>query len=151
MLKAHWSGYEIDSSSLFEKVVAEAGRARVFQMATGGGEPLLHPRILEMMRLARQHGIVPNITTNGNLLNRKMALALKEAGVGQVQISLNGVTEDTNRRLLHQIQDVRSKIRVIRIMHLASFLLRPELGSPRTERCCLAVTCAGPTWGRATS
>ena len=81
---------------LFEKVVAEAGRVRVFQMALGGGEPLLHPRIVEMVRLAREHGVVANITTNGNLLDREMALALKEAGLGQIQISLNGASEEAN-------------------------------------------------------
>lgn len=81
---------------LFEKVVREAGRVKVFQMALGGGEPLIHPRIVEMVRLAREHGIVANITTNGNLLDRGMALALKEAGLGQVQISLNGASEETN-------------------------------------------------------
>ncbi len=86
------------SFTLFKKVVAQAERVRVFQMALGGGEPLLHPRIVEMVRLAREHGIVPNLTTNGNLLDREMAAALKEAGVGQVQISLNGVTEETNRK-----------------------------------------------------
>jgi radical SAM protein with 4Fe4S-binding SPASM domain len=81
---------------LFEKVVAEAGRVKVFQMALGGGEPLIHPRIVEMVRLAREHGVVPNITTNGNLLDREMAAALKEAGLGQIQISLNGATEEAN-------------------------------------------------------
>ena len=82
--------------SLFEKVVREAGRARVFQMALGGGEPLIHSRIVEMVRLAREHGVVANTTTNGNLLDREMAMALKEAGLGQIQISLNGATEEAN-------------------------------------------------------
>ncbi len=81
---------------LFEKVVREAERTRVFQIALGGGEPLLHPRIVDMVRLARQHRLVPNLTTNGNLLTLDLALALKEAGLGQVQISLNGATEETN-------------------------------------------------------
>ncbi|RLC79619.1 MAG: hypothetical protein DRI61_07520 [Chloroflexi bacterium] len=82
--------------AIFEKVVDEAARVKVFQMALGGGEPLLHPRIVDMVRLARGRGIVPNITTNGNLLDREMALALKEAGVGQIQISLNGASEEAN-------------------------------------------------------
>ena len=99
---------------LFEKVVAEAGRARVFQMALGGGEPLLHPRIVEMVRLAREHGIVPNITTNGNLLDGEMAVALREAGVGQVQISLNGVTEDTNRKTRPNFQATMAAIKACR-------------------------------------
>lgn len=100
--------------SLFEKVVAEAERARVFQMALGGGEPLLHPRIVEMVRLAREHGIVPNITTNGNLLDGEMAAALKEAGLGQVQISLNGVTEDTNRKTRPNFQATMAAIEACR-------------------------------------
>jgi radical SAM protein with 4Fe4S-binding SPASM domain len=96
--------------ALFEKVVAEAARAKVFQMALGGGEPLLHPCIVEMVRLAREHGIVPNLTTNGNLLDREMAAALKEAGLGQVQISLNGVTEDTNRKTRPNFQAAMAAI-----------------------------------------
>jgi len=81
---------------LFERVVHQAAEARVFQIAMGGGEPLLHPRLLDMVRLARHSRIVPNLTTNGNLLTIEMAAALKEAGLGQVQISLNGASEETN-------------------------------------------------------
>ncbi|MBN1953487.1 MAG: radical SAM protein [Anaerolineae bacterium] len=82
---------------LFERVVRQAAEARVFQLALGGGEPLLHPCLLEMVRLARQNRILPNLTTNGNLLDRDVAEELKEAGLGQVQISLNGASEATNQ------------------------------------------------------
>ena len=82
---------------LFERVVRQAAEARVFQIALGGGEPLLHPRLVEMVRLARRSGLVPNLTTNGNLLTVEAAAALREAGLGQVQISLNGASEETNR------------------------------------------------------
>lgn len=81
---------------LFERVIQEAGQARVFQIALGGGEPLLHPQLVDMVRLARAHNLVPNLTTNGNRLTRDLAVALKEAGLGQVQISLNGRDEATN-------------------------------------------------------
>ena len=81
---------------LFERVVRQAAEAGVFQMALGGGEPLLHPRLLDMVHLARQNRIVPNLTTNGNLLTLEVATALKKAGLGQAQISLNGASEETN-------------------------------------------------------
>ncbi len=83
---------------LFEQVITAAGKARVFQIAMGGGEPLLHPRVVDMARLARAHGIVPNLTTNGNRLDVELAAALKEAGLGQAQISLNGATPEVNGR-----------------------------------------------------
>jgi radical SAM protein with 4Fe4S-binding SPASM domain len=82
--------------ALFERVILEAKQARVFQIALGGGEPLLHHRLVDMIRLAREHSIVPNLTTNGNLLTREMAHELKEAGLGQAQISLNGADEAVN-------------------------------------------------------
>ncbi len=85
------------SWELFQRVVEEAGRHRVFQIALGGGEPLLHPQIVEMVRLARQRSVMPNLTTNGNRLDRDLAQALREAGLGQAQISLNGARPQTNR------------------------------------------------------
>ena len=81
---------------LFERVIRQAAEARVFQIALGGGEPLLHPRLLDMVRLARRSRIVPNLTTNGNLLTIDVATTLREAGLGQAQISLNGASEETN-------------------------------------------------------
>ena len=84
--------------SLFERVVLEAEQAQVFQIALGGGEPLLHPRLVDMVRLAREHSVVPNLTTNGNLLTQEVAHELKEAGLGQAQISLNGADEAVNAR-----------------------------------------------------
>jgi radical SAM protein with 4Fe4S-binding SPASM domain len=82
--------------ALFAKVVRQAAAMKVFQIALGGGEPTLHPQLVEMVRLARQNGIVPNLTTNGNHLTRDLAVALREAGLGQAQISLNGASEEAN-------------------------------------------------------
>lgn len=81
---------------LFERVIQEAGQVRVFQIALGGGEPTLHPQLVDMVRLARAHNVVPNLTTNGNRLTRELAMTLKDAGLGQVQISLNGADEAAN-------------------------------------------------------
>jgi len=99
---------------LFERVVREAEKARVFQIALGGGEPLLHPRVVEMVRLSREHRLVPNLTTNGNRLTRDLAVALKEAGLGQVQISLNGATEATNARTRPNFRSAMAAIEVCR-------------------------------------
>jgi len=99
---------------LFQQVVCQAEKARVFQIALGGGEPLLHPRLVEMVRLAREHRLVPNLTTNGNRLTRDLAMALQEAGLGQVQISLNGATEETNARTRPNFRPAMAAIEVCR-------------------------------------
>ena len=51
------------------------------------GEPLLHARLPEFVRVARAKGFVPVITTNGTLLSR--AGALIDALPHKVQVSLH--------------------------------------------------------------
>jgi len=45
----------------------------------GGGDPLVHPDIVEIVRLTAQNGLKPIINTNGLALNREFLLELKGA------------------------------------------------------------------------
>lgn len=78
------------SPKTFQKVLKEAVKHQVFQMALGGGEPLMHPKLLDYVAAITQAGMVANLTSNGALLTRAKAQALKAAGLGQIQFSLNG-------------------------------------------------------------
>jgi putative metalloenzyme radical SAM/SPASM domain maturase len=68
----------------------------------GVGEPLLHPRLEDFIRLAKQRmpasGWV-GFQTNGVLLSRQRARTLVEAGLDRVGLSLDGVTPETFRRV----------------------------------------------------
>jgi len=59
-----------------------------------GGEPLLYPGLVELIRGIKAIGI-PRIrlTTNGFLLER-LALPLKEAGMQSINVSLDAIDED---------------------------------------------------------
>ena len=70
--------------------IAEVG---VFQLAIGGGEPLLHPRIGDILARCHELGIVPNLTTSGLNLNER-TLDLLARYCGAVGVSLEGVGED---------------------------------------------------------
>lgn len=59
----------------------------------GGGEPLLYPRIMEVMRYIYQHNIAIDLFTNGTLITREIADQLLELGVCPV-IKLNSFQED---------------------------------------------------------
>jgi pyrroloquinoline quinone biosynthesis protein E len=69
----------------------------VFQLAVGGGEPLLYEGLLDVLCYARQQGIVPNLTTNGTLLDAATVRALERAGVARVNLSWNGPSDDTDK------------------------------------------------------
>jgi radical SAM protein with 4Fe4S-binding SPASM domain len=70
-------------------LVAQWAQMRVFQIAVGGGEPLLYDGLFEVLSCARQHGLVANLTTNGTLLDKEAVLHLEEAGVARVNVSWN--------------------------------------------------------------
>lgn len=57
------------------------------------GEPLLNPRLAEMISYARQSGCCTRIdtTTNASLLNPAKNLELVEAGLDRINISIEGV------------------------------------------------------------
>lgn len=60
----------------------------------GIGEPLLHPRIDDMIRFAKKKDIAEKveIITNGTLINRNVAKILVDSGLDRIVISLNGLS-----------------------------------------------------------
>jgi len=64
------------------------------------GEPLLHPKVVEMVRYAKSKGIKEvSFVTNGMLLDEKKARGLLEAGLDKINISLDGATPETFERI----------------------------------------------------
>ncbi|MEW5721608.1 MAG: SDR family NAD(P)-dependent oxidoreductase [Thermodesulfobacteriota bacterium] len=61
---------------------------------TGGGEPLLHPRLARWMAEAKKAGCETGILTNGLLLKKDKARELMDAGVDWVCVSLDGATAE---------------------------------------------------------
>lgn len=63
------------------------------------GEPLLHPRIHEFVRYAKQKGLVDvYFNTNAVLLTQKISQELIEAGLDRISISFEGYTKDVYER-----------------------------------------------------
>jgi pyrroloquinoline quinone biosynthesis protein E len=86
----------------FAALIREAAGLDCFQIAVGGGEPLCHPRIEELIACAGRTEMAVSLTTSGALppgarLPEKIS-GLREAGLNHIQVSLNGSTEETNRR-----------------------------------------------------
>lgn len=47
----------------YKRIIDFLSKAKVFEIAIGGGEPTSHPDFVEMLKYAREKGIVPNFTT----------------------------------------------------------------------------------------
>lgn len=79
-------------------LIAQWAQMRVFQLAVGGGEPLLYNGLFEVLACARQHGLVPNLTTNGTLLDVDTVRCLQQAGVARINVSWNSPGGDDHDR-----------------------------------------------------
>ena len=80
------------SSRVFERVVASFdGLPDLRTIHFGGfGEPLTHPEILAMINRCKSMGYTVEMITNGSLLKETMALALIDAGLDYLFVSLDG-------------------------------------------------------------
>jgi pyruvate-formate lyase-activating enzyme len=90
------------SADVFTKIAAEAGRyPHAILRLIGWGEPLLHPQLVEFVRLARQAAPRNRLTliTNGYYLTPAVSLELMEAGLDLVEISLDAACPQTYHRL----------------------------------------------------
>jgi cyclic pyranopterin phosphate synthase len=91
---------EILTYEEIERLVRVVAQMGVNKLRVTGGEPLVRaelPRLIEM--LAAVPGIRDiALTTNGILL-AKQAQALKDAGLGRLNISLDGLSEETFRTI----------------------------------------------------
>lgn len=66
---------------------------------TGGGEPLLQPRIVQWVAEAKSAGCETGILTNALLLSRKMAGELISSGLDWLCVSIDGADKDTYERI----------------------------------------------------
>ncbi|MBU0486063.1 MAG: radical SAM protein [Proteobacteria bacterium] len=66
---------------------------------TGGGEPFMHPRILDIMRHIKSKGMRLDMSTNFTLVTKEIAEQLIEIGVDHMNISLWAATPETYSKL----------------------------------------------------
>ncbi len=62
-----------------------------------GGEPLMHPYLIELASYAVEKGMRAVISTNGTLITKEIASELKAIGLSYVGISLDGMEEIHDR------------------------------------------------------
>jgi MoaA/NifB/PqqE/SkfB family radical SAM enzyme len=71
----------------FERTLAQFPRLRHVELQ-GEGEPLMHPRLFDMIALCRSRGIVISMITNGSLLTAEAVAQLTAGGIEKISISI---------------------------------------------------------------
>lgn len=60
------------------RLVKEAQQLGVLQIALGGGNPNQHPDFIDILRVTKEHSIIPSYTTNGQGMSDEIYKATKE-------------------------------------------------------------------------
>ncbi len=92
---SRWLRQEINFSrarSLINEL-ADLGTKRI--RFTGGGEPFMHPKIMELIEYTKTRGLICCLTTNFSLLNKQMVRDLIRLRVDELAISLWASNEKT--------------------------------------------------------
>ena len=87
---------------LYKKIIDDLGEfekpIKVLRLYKDG-EPLLNPKFSDMIRYAKKHGCALQIdtTTNASLLGPKINLELISSGLDRINISINGLSDQSYR------------------------------------------------------
>jgi MoaA/NifB/PqqE/SkfB family radical SAM enzyme len=91
--------YTFDNESmdldLFKKIVAECKDYVEFIWPYGIGEPMIHPRLFEMIRASADAGVRTGISTNATLLDDERAGMMLDSGLDYVILAFDGATKKT--------------------------------------------------------
>lgn len=82
-----------------EAVAREAGRqpTPVAIRFGGMGEPLLHPKFVELVKIAKSYGLLAFTFTNGRFLTEEKMAQLVEAGLDEIRFSSAGLDAETHQ------------------------------------------------------
>lgn len=81
-----------------------------------GGEPLLYPRIEEVIKYASKRGLFVGLITNGMLSNEKKISEVISAGVNFITISLDGPNGKVHNYIRNNKDSFKNCLRTIKII-----------------------------------
>ncbi len=95
---------------------ASLARMGSFRLGFTGGEPLLRKDLFELIDLATYHGLHPCLTTNGLLINERVAQEFGKRDLVWLNVSLDGATAETNDRIrgVGTFERVIEKLKILR-------------------------------------
>lgn len=81
---------------IFSAILDQAKPLGLCGVKLSGGEPLLHPRIREVIEQVRNHDLTLAVETNGILCTRELAQAINMCRDASVSVSLDGADAKTH-------------------------------------------------------
>ena len=81
------------SLETFQRILAQIHPKKI--TLGGVGEPFMHPKIFEIIRLAKADGCSINTTTNGTLLTQERSEQIVKSGIDLIKVSIDSASRET--------------------------------------------------------
>lgn len=109
----------------FEAAIREAKPLGLSGVKLTGGEPLLHPRILELLEIVQREKLGLTVETNGLLCTPEIAAAIVRSPVRFVSVSIDGADAETHEWMRGVPGSFEAARRAVR--HLVAAGIRPQV------------------------
>ena len=103
---------------LFRQVVDEMASHVSMTTLHIWGEPLLHPRITDMIAYCAQRGLHAEMSTNATLLTPEKSQAILEAGLGTIYLCLDGTTPQTYEKVRREASFGQTRENILKFLEM---------------------------------
>ena len=119
----HYAARYLDpalNAKAIDEVWEHGGGHTQYVRYTSEGEPLIHPKIYDMLDYAVAHsGAFVTLTTNGTILNEKRLGRLLETGLHMVDVSIDAFTDETYAKVRVNGHLPVTRANVLRMINMA--------------------------------
>lgn len=94
-IRAKYKDAQFMSEAIFKTITDECGPYKAYLRISGGGEPMLHPKAVELMVYAKNKGARIGLITNGSRFSEKGLTMLIGAGIDAIEFSVDAPDAET--------------------------------------------------------
>jgi len=98
-IRADYKDRPLMNEDTFRIIADQCGEYGAWIRLSGGGEPMLHTRAVELMEYAKKAGAKVGLITNGSRFTEQSSKRLLEAGVDMIEFSVDASDADTYTRV----------------------------------------------------
>lgn len=97
---------EFINTNDFEKIIEKVHNYTKLVSLHVKGEPLLHPKINDILAILDKYNLKANITTNGTLIKDKLEILKKSKSIRQLNISLHSIVQNESEENHEPLKDI---------------------------------------------
>lgn len=106
-------GDDISVKMIQKKVIPKLKECKVISITITGGEPFIHPDIMEIVQLFRESNLRVGICTNATLINQKQIEQLAKSKNVHINVSLDGFSPNSHGKFRGNKDSFKKTIKTI--------------------------------------